>query len=80
MMQGNRGTSSEKKEHGGNGNNVEREGYGEWEANESKGINGERYDEWYYEIGREEKQEEYRRTGNSRYRQKKISRYQTRMA
>ena len=79
-MQGIRGTRSEKKAQGGNGKAIERGGYGKWKANESKGINGERYDECYYGIGREEKEEEYRRTGFSRYRQKKISRYQTRMA
>ena len=76
MIQGNRGTSSENKEHRGNGKAIERAGYGEWEANESKGINGERYDEWYYGHGRGEKEEEeYRRTVNSRYWQNKISRY-----
>ena len=79
-MQENRGTSSEKKDHGGNVNNIEREGHGGWEANESGGINGERYDEWYYGHGRREKEEGYRRMGNNRYRQKKISGYQARMA
>ena len=50
MMQVNRGACSEKEEHRGNGKAVERRGYGEWEANDREGIDGERYDEWYYGI------------------------------
>ena len=72
-MQGNGGTKRETKEYGGNGKNMERERHDGWEGEESGGINGERYDEWYYGYGRGEKEEEYKRAGNNRYRQKKIS-------
>ena len=79
-MQGNGGTNREMKEYGGNGNNMERERHDGWEGEESGGINGERYDEWCYGYGRGEKEEDYKRAGNNRYVQKKISGYQTRMA
>ena len=51
-----------------------------WEGEESGEINGERYNDWYYGHGCGEKVEEYKMTGNKRYRQKKISGYQARMA
>ena len=73
MMQGNRGISSEKKDHRGNGKTVERRGYSEWETNKREGINGERYDEWYYGMSQEEDKDENLRTGKNSYRQKKMS-------
>ena len=63
------------KEYGGNGNNMGRERNDGWEGEENGGINGERYHEWYYGYGRGEKEEEYKRAGINRYRQKKTSRY-----
>ena len=80
MMQGNRGTGGESEENGGNSKTVERRGYGEWEANNREGINGERYDEWYYGIRCEEDKNENCRTVKTRYQQKKMSMYQMRMA
>ena len=69
------------KEYGGNGNNMESERHDGREGEESGGINGERYNEWYYGHGQGEKEEEeYKRAGNNRYRQKKISGYRASMA
>ena len=59
---------------------MERERHDGSEGEESRGINGERYDEWYYGYGRGGKEEEYKKAGNNRYRQQKISGYQARMA
>ena len=79
-MQGNRETNDGVKEYGGNGNNMGRERNDKWEGEENGGINRERYEEWYYGHGCGEKEKEYKKTGNNRYRQKKISGYQARMA
>ena len=79
-MQGNKETSNEMKGYGGNDNNTGRERIDGREGEENGGISGERYEEWYYGHGRGEKEEEYKRIGNNRYRQKKISGYRARMA
>ena len=80
MLQGNRETNNEMKGYGGNDNNMGRERNDGWEGEENGGINGERYEEWYYGHGRGEKEEEYKKMGNNRYWQKKISGYRARMA
>ena len=51
MVRGNKDTSNEMKGYGGNGNNLGRERNDGWEGEDNRGINGERYNEWYYGHG-----------------------------
>jgi hypothetical protein len=80
MMQDNRETNNGMKDYGGNSNKMGRERNDGWEGEENGGINGERYEEWYYGHGHGGKEEAVKKTATNRYRQKKISGYQARMA
>ena len=80
MVRGNKETGNERKEYGGNDSDTERERNDGQKGEDNGGISPGRYEEWYYGHGRGEKEEEYKRTGNNRYRQKKISGYRARMA